>query len=141
MRHGLVSNLTTAALAAHILLGCCWHHAHAGARQSASGEISCDAAESLDAILLLEQHARGQDLRNSTCHDNGNCFCIRCVFAHSKHGSTTLGSIAPCRDIANWDSAMAILSMADLTPRWDAFLTVGRGNPLRLHLMHQVLLL
>jgi hypothetical protein len=57
--NGLLSNLVSIALAAHIVLGCCWHHAHAevvgGGCQNGRCVFTAPRPDSTGTTQLMEQ--------------------------------------------------------------------------------------
>jgi hypothetical protein len=135
MPTGFLPHLTAALLAAHTLLGCCWHHAHACGRECepASSVHASDAPEADDA------HRCGADNSQSGQHRGLNeCRGSSCVFLRTSECELD-GDQFDLPALACLDAGGSPLcAAAVLQPRFaaDALLP-----PLRLHLAHQVLLL
>jgi hypothetical protein len=65
--HHAISSLVTASLALHMLLGCCWHHAHAEAAECA--EISADHDH--------DEHSPVDHDHSKSCDGEG-CVFVKC---------------------------------------------------------------
>jgi hypothetical protein len=120
----LVSNLACLMLAAHLMLGCCWHHAHA-----------CETACHLDGHSGEADH--DHDRHAPPAEGDDHCQGERCSFlvvAKVRLDSGS-GAASPVGLLAETSSQ----AYADLA--W-LHLSVDRtdsGPPLRLHLLHRVL--
>ncbi len=134
----VISLITVVALLLHVWLGCCGHHLHAGEdSRCASDQHTC--------------HAYGD--HETHCHDEGN---------HSEEGPA---DECPGKSCDESDCAFAMFGKTSLSkawfafgawiaalPRWDVeplqqFSATARiptfafSVPVRVHLLHQVLLI
>jgi len=134
--HSFLSNLTAALLALHTVLGCCWHHAHACTRE-------CGATPSVQASdCRQDRHVDGHGpgcSENHGHHGLHECQGSTCVYlgptklkSHESTAQPTLPAAA-CVSCGGPSTAAAekrpFFAAGDLTA------------PLRLHLVHHVLLL
>ena len=138
--HSLVGNLTSALLAAHLVLGCCWHHAH-------GCEPACHDKETTHQMAAAchadDEHASAQD-RSCDCadhdsrpHEGHQCDALDCsavLTPHAKVSHTLVGPLDGLPVGARSDSAYA----HDRCRRASQALVVG---PLRPHLVLSVLLI
>jgi hypothetical protein len=133
--HGLFSHIAAALLAIHTVLGCCWHHSHACAQECKSVTIeSASAHAGHDA-----EHGPATD--SQPCHNHAPNACQggTCVFVRTAEGGP--GGV-PKADLVSH----VFLAADDALPQTPAvqrpLLADGDLLPsLRLHLVHQVLLL
>jgi hypothetical protein len=132
---GLFAHLTVAMLAAHTVLGCCWHHAH-------------ECGQSHDSLSLLgwqhHEESPHQDVGGcSRCSDHSpapdGCRAVRCDFVARK---------APPGPFSGAFAPPAVLTLPEAGPaslRMCAAQQVGANgadlSPIRLHLLLQVLLI
>jgi hypothetical protein len=141
MLHGIAPNLTAVALLVHAVLGCCWHHAHC-----CPHSLSC----ATDANLSGDGAAFEQGE-----HD---CCCSRALAADDHHGGDGCQGV-PCRFVSvpsqtapiappakGHDVAASVTAVAAGEPAgalWGDNLLGATGPcpPLRIHLLHQVLLI
>jgi hypothetical protein len=157
--HILASNLTAVMLAAHALLGCCWHHGH-GSEQM-SGPVAITARISPQPSLISVQCATacsqamyGEDPHVSTA-------CEQAVAQHNcgtQHGERPDCQDGPCLFIGpttqniSPSAAYALQPLVATLPPANLFAssaaiersllaTEALLPPVRLHLAHQVLLL
>ena len=136
--HIVVSNLTAVMLAAHTLLGCCWHHGHrsepmCSAVASAASSGHCEAGDAHGPSPV--QHDCGT--QHGGRHD---CQGSPCMFI----GPTTQ-SISPSA-VCTLQPLVATLPPASLSAGGAAIersllATGALLPPVRLHLAHQVLLI
>jgi hypothetical protein len=136
--HAFLSNATAALLAFHMILGCCWHHAHGRAEERGMNQSS----ESLDSHEChLEDGCCGSNVPadHSGRHDPHECQGNSCSFLSSSNQD---------------DGSSSQPFQAFFTPRVDDQHTpAGAGSeqfffaagellsPVRLHLAHQVMLI
>ena len=131
---GFLPYLTAAMLAAHALLGCCWHHAHA-------------CGQTHDPLALAgwqhnaEAHGDGATgCSDRSSHERDDCRAPRCDFVVSARVNPPALSPAPSL------SAVPTVPGADQASLGNSleqpFGTAGvRLPPVRLHLANQVLLI
>jgi hypothetical protein len=144
--HAILSTLVAATLLAHVLLGCCWHHAH--------GCVICES-EKPDAASPEEaptatccRHDAHQDKYNQDGHDldqhagheqprQGPCKCQIDVAAQCSAHSSGIGRSRVClRPPRGFPVALATGQSVEAVR--------GRSCPAqteplpRLHLMHQI---
>jgi hypothetical protein len=139
--HQLVTSAMTLLLAAHVTLGCCWHHGHAACAR-VGGESSHAADSSVtesDACCSSRQVADHQQYHDCSpwshpCEDG------RCAFT---------GAVRDTADDARADEAIAFawdgathttIGPAATAPRLDAALPTI-FPPIRRHLLLEVLLI
>src|SRR5688572_6312451 len=93
--HFLATSLTVAALIAHALLGCCWHHAHAEALGSATTQAAIKPVVHGDHFHF---HPSSEGDHESTPpdheHDRQGCDDGACTFAAANRTSDVNNSIA-----------------------------------------------
>jgi hypothetical protein len=93
--HFLATSLTVAALIAHALLGCCWHHAHVEAPSSSTTEATIKPVVHGDHVHF---HASSESDHESTPpdheHDRQGCDDGACTFAAANRTSDVNISIA-----------------------------------------------
>jgi hypothetical protein len=97
--HLLATSVTAAALIAHALLGCCWHHAHAEITSSAAALATIKPVVHGDHVHV---HASSQDDHESTPsdhhHDKQGCDDDACTFVAANRASDVSHSIeATCQ--------------------------------------------
>jgi hypothetical protein len=127
----LVSNLACLMLAAHLMLGCCWHHAHAC-------ETACPHA-------CQSGHLNGHSNEADHDHDqhappaegDDHCQGERCSFlvVAKVRLDSGCGAASPVALLAETSSQV----YADLAWLQLAADRTDSGPPLRLHLLHRVL--
>ena len=136
--HIVVSNLTAVMLAAHALLGCCWHHGH-GSEQMGSPV----------AVLASSGHCEAGDAHGPSLaqHDCGtqhgerpNCQGSPCMFIGPATQNISPSAVCALQPL------VATLPPASLSAGGAAIerslLAAGALlPPVRLHLAHQVLLI
>lgn len=162
----LVTYLVAAALTLHMLLGCCWHHAHESAsvcctRESHNG-ASCDAHDEIAELEADHDHhdgdcphdgddlARAEDATHQDSdHEDGH---------HNKPGSQHESCGEKCSFVSasrvnvELDASVVALgafaSVAEVAPanefvvrRLEAWGASDAPPPIRLHLLHQLLLI
>jgi len=134
--HIVVSNLTAVTLAAHTLLGCCWHHGHRSEQmRSPAAALSgcCEAGDAHGPSPARRdcgtQHGGRHDCQGSPCMFIGPAtqnvspspaWALQPLVATLPPASLSAGSAAIER---------SLLATGALLP------------PVRLHLAHQVLLI
>ena len=136
--HPIFSSLFAAALLGHALLGCCWHHAYRCVR------CETTAAEVSPAMACCRHHAdehqRTDQVPAGPCKCHFEC-CGPCTYLPTpkapteKHGSDSpIGIVPPSSALtAHLDAASAVGQFAG---------SPGHAEPpLRLHLLHQILLI
>jgi hypothetical protein len=135
MMRSFLSHLMAGLLAMHAVLGCCWHHGHACGR-----ECTRTVLESADAHADHDADSCGST-DSKPCQNHGPHACQKgqCVFLRTVENGAgvsldlnlpSLGCAASCDVSSQAPVAVRPLFAADaLLP------------PLRLHLVHQVLLL
>ena len=138
--HRLICNLTSAALLAHVLLGCCWHHGHHCSHQLAAAaevEVShaCGCAES------GHEGTHSQEPVGGCGHGDDGCQGARCMFVSAAPGAAAAAPLVQHRD-----AVLLGLTAVDISPARSLLcgapsLAAGCCRPLRIHLLHQVLLI
>jgi len=119
-----VGYLTLAALVLHMLLGCCWHHAHSWKE--------CAAAEHHD-------HVGGEPHQPTTpSHHQSRCQQGKCVFVRPSHEQFDLAHCDRWPALALPASLAPVVEHSAPRPLLDLS---GPLWPLRRHLMQQVLLI
>jgi hypothetical protein len=135
MSHRLISNLTAALLAMHTVLGCCWHHAHAGPP---------DGEQATSVESPAEHAGHDADCCNrgdsEPGHDRGTHVCQKgsCVFVGT--GKVRLNA-ADGTNLASFVSLAGGWLSSPNSATMPLFAAGALPAPLRLHLTHQVLLL
>ena len=133
---GFSCHLTAAVLLTHALLGCCWHHAHAcgdaNDRLAVAGwQHQCDAEEDASAGSPDRLHHR---------HDRDDCRGTRCSFLATAKSSA--GIAPPGCHVSVAFALPASNPTVSAGPGEDRLSLVGLSLlPVRLHLLHQVLLI
>ncbi len=133
---GLLSHLASVALLLHMLLGCCWHHAHSCQHRlsmTPGGQRGDDCDEGATGAHGLPA---GQDH-----HGSDRCQGSPCVF-------TAVERFTPATQAQFLDIAVAVAPAAETGTTLVAMFAspaspdlAGPCPPLRLHLVNQVLLL
>jgi hypothetical protein len=126
MLRRLTQYFTLGALLTHLLLGCCWHHAHGCATQLASADH--------------DDHPCGSHEQPGTRHhDQHLCQQAKCVFIRSTHGELT---VTPR---CSWPAPALTTPGVDLTggrfPGPSFLPACAAVRTLRVHLVHQILLI
>jgi hypothetical protein len=122
---------------AHAVLGCCWHHVHA-----------CGEAHDHLALAGWEHHWAGDDHPSAGCadcshrgHGRDDCRGVKCSFvvgAKEKPGARLAVSSFSSAPTAPAADGLA----GDARREEHLFFGAGSGLlPVRLHLLHQVLLI
>lgn len=131
--HAILSSLTAAVLFIHTVFGCCWHHAHAGLQNTGSVAVSEHAC--------CKHHQHDGDSKQPT--KPVKC-CIECEGTCSYVLPDKVQIEAP-RSIASFDLVATLPQLADAQIASATWSHVGDSPhgalpPLRLHLLHQLLL-
>lgn len=126
----LIRAIVASLLLAHSILGCCWHHAHECMESLASGSLSVD----------------------ELAHRQGGAYGERCD--HSDHQHQCLGNrcVFVRGDVSRISASMVTMTWAfgpELPPTsaiealasWRILHERVATVPLRVHLLHQVLLI
>jgi hypothetical protein len=140
--HGFFANVTATLLAMHTVLGCCWHHVHACACERDNGLLALRVTN-IGSLDRCEAHRA--DTHDDGCsshhghHGRHECQGNTCVFlGPTKSGPNfpTLRFVPPpvacvscVAPVAYDGQSRPLLAIDALSP------------PLRLHLLHRVLLL
>ena len=148
MLHSVVSNVTSVALLAHVLLGCCRHHGHVCPQQlvEQSAEQLARAAALDVAAAACGTEASEDDLLCSAepfCehrHADDSCQGGRCVFVPVPPGSAAAIWLVQYADAAPLGTAVVAASAA-WSPCGELSVAAACCPPLRIHLLHQVLLI
>lgn len=133
---GLCSHLTVAVLLAHAMLGCCWHHAHA------CGETHDHLAMSgwQHPSKGNDHHPAGGPDRAHHGHGRDDCHGAKCSFVISAKDGADSSLFASCLFcVLTLPPADRVSVGGVLEPQFPA-----AGSlllPVRLHLLHQVLLI
>jgi hypothetical protein len=140
--HGFLSNLTAALLATHTVLGCCWHHAHA-CTPDCDNVLLTFRVRNVQPLDCGDAHCA--DAHHDGCstshehHGRHTCQGSTCVFVGTtKAGPTnsTFRAVLPIVASVALDSPTSDAPLPWPLPAIEALLP-----PLRLHLLHHVLLL
>ena len=133
-----VSHLTIVLLAAHSVLGCCWHHKHAGQHESVQS-VAPEVCDDCRHVALAESGPGTSAPSDRPHQEPAPCKTPRCVFVPSKPlraPTSSIDRLPPppfaqtfCR---TWPAELQGLSVDD---------TPAQVRPsLRIHLMKQVLM-
>lgn len=138
LMNGLLSNLLAGLLFIHAVLGCCWHHAHA----RSAGPAPLSAVGGLP-LKCCHGHRHGDSKPERS---NGNCPCEMECSGTCQFVSTKKVEVEP----PSWRPNPFLADSVPLAGAQFAFLADGgerlkeRIAPrevLRLHLLHQILLI
>jgi hypothetical protein len=132
---GFLGHLTAAMLAAHTMLGCCWHHAHA-----------CGQTHDPLAPVGWQHHEEPHHVGAGGCFDPSaqargreDCRAVRCDFGVAKASPHAM-SVAPAQPgVVTMPGADAALLRR--SSEQHAGTSKAELLPVRLHLLHQVLLI
>ena len=133
--HAAMSNVMVAIMLLHAVLGCCWHHSHAGEGGSDSPQRQASRAEN-----PRHDHGRGWGPAGPHQDENGFCHEEKCVFVRPSQDDQDTDAASVCVDsITPSTSGAAHLSPAlAWAVRIDA---PSHHLPVRSHLAKQVLLI
>jgi hypothetical protein len=137
----LVSKLTVIALAAHLLVGCCWHHAHAcghGRAWGGSGDVA--TADRHEDHCGHEGHCADEPAGPDR-HGRDDCEGGRCVFTSDRSTRASGASAAQFRQAPPDALTVRDGLPAESNLRATALAVPGYRPPLPAHLLLQVLLL
>ena len=136
--HGFLSNLTTALLALHTVLGCCWHHGH-GCAQA----FSCTPTVESPEVREGDLSSRAVKFPGATAHQHHGpheCHGGRCTFLDptkpNPHELPLQLHVSPAASRLGGE-----LSLSDPVGRREFFACDALLPSLRLHLSHRVLLI
>ena len=138
--HRLICNLISAALLAHVLLGCCWHHGHHGSQQSAAA-AEVEASHDCCCAESGQEGTHSQEPVGGCGHGDDGCQGARCVFVSARPGAAAAAPLVQHRDATPVAPTAADISAAHSPLCWAPSPAAGCCRPLRIHLMHQVLLI
>ena len=136
--HILASNLTAVMLAAHALLGCCWHHGHRSEQMhspvaSVASSSHCEAGDA-DGSSPAQHDCGTQHGERSDCQ-GGPCLFIGPATQNISPSATyALQPLVATLPPASLSASSAAIERSLLAN--EALLP-----PVRLHLAHQVLLI
>jgi hypothetical protein len=130
---GLIRILTSVVFAAHIILGCCSHHAHAGDCQERSFPVQGTTAP---YSQCPDNHGNGGDQSQHGSHD---CQGTKCsvVSARSEVGN----SFVQLSQMIAAPSFQSFSSLLGIANEQNSIATVRLLSPISLHLTNQVLLI
>lgn len=137
----LVSNLTAALLLVHALVGCCRHHEH---DHTASGHI--EAVESLAATCCHDGdsfcvHDEEPAPAPSPCNCKLECMAL-CIYLPPEKYVVDAGDLLLSFDILPIGDACTGIEAAAASRCGDCKTTYWAWEPpLRLHLLHQIILI
>jgi hypothetical protein len=134
MMHGLLANVTSALLALHTVLGCCWHHAHCCTEGCAAESVAL--SDSCKPDLAHGDNAAP----NHGHHGRHDCRGNACVFL----GQTKTNSHKSALEFALPPAMFAPYaepSACDIVGAQFCFASDALLPPLRLHLVCRVLLI
>jgi len=128
----LISGFTAFALAAHMVLGCCWHHVH-----TCNGEdpLQSPCSEDHAHRLMSDGYTYEEHQPNDVCN-LGRCVVILGIssYAPATFSTVSSGEAVPTACV---DGGMSVQPRS----RGACPLAGNAALPVRAHLMHQVLLL
>jgi hypothetical protein len=138
--HGLISSITVASLVAHLILGCCRHHAH---DESCQADPASHATSTANLDSTWAEPCCGSVLRTHGLDHPVHPLCQdgRCVFLprlSDRHASAVELSVPASP--ARLASAPALPDALSAPSRFPAVLALA-PRPIRAHLRFQVLLL
>lgn len=136
--HVLVSNLVAASLLLHAVFGCCWHHRH--------DTSCCDNSPVAQAVEACCQHHRGDECNDkhslpspAPCQGGPHCLGDCNYLAVQKSHLDQVQFDVPL-DFAIPNSPFFDVRFAT-AHGCDRLYELDTGPPLRLHLVHQILLI
>ncbi len=135
----LAANLTSAALLAHALLGCCWHHQHAGS-QAPACSVAAEGRQAHGPCSHADSHtcdSPGEDHEGPVGCDDGRCMFVA---AAPQRAAPTLKA-APIDLGLDVATCVDDVLPAELPAGSAVLADVAHGPPLPRHLLHEVLLL
>ena len=130
-----VSNLTAAMLLIHSLIGCCWHHGHACAERQETVAIHADCCHDHDGESHDDNEAPARH-HNCELKCQGVCTYLptQKIVIDAQQLLNSIDYVAVVLATANSYSASA-------ASFWErSRVTRASKPPLRLHLLHQVIL-
>ena len=128
------SSLVSASLLIHAVLGCCWHHAHAGELLS-SESVAGEPRDCCHHGAAPAEHPSP-----SPCNDGPHCEGI-CTYLPAPKSLIDMSQFLALSDFAAILSVASDLPLSAM-PAVERFVDPrGFKPPLRLHLLHQHLLI
>jgi hypothetical protein len=139
---GVVSNLAVLSLLAHMVLGCCWHHAHASRQDPTSSAPVADLSGGHDhPDSLPRQRASHPEAAGGEHDGRHGCSGNRCVGLVDLPTRTLTPSARQSLELpAACQAFHCGPAVPEATPAKAGPLT-GRCLSVRIHLLHQVLLI
>lgn len=130
----ILSHLVALLLSAHMLLGCCWHHAHACSPACGTAAKHCTHGDCDDDGDDHCQHAPGSQPSH---HPTDACSGERCSFVASPK-TATVGPSLDSPSLGPWSLVSLEVPSADVTSAWHRA-CLSPAPPERLHLVYRVL--
>jgi hypothetical protein len=133
-----VSNLTAAMLVVHALVGCCRHHDHLF--------VGCDSTERSDSLVADCCHADRAPAGHSEERPFAPCDCkleckALCISLPPEKSLLDAGESVPCIDVVAVASARGSIFSSTAHAYRGATRDIHASPPLRLHLLHQIILI
>jgi hypothetical protein len=131
--HTLMTIVSAATVAVHSLIGCCLHHAHISAEADSHAALAVFAACSAEGSV--ESAAPSPD---TPCPEHSHRHSL-CSFLSPQKGAADGNSLDGSFDFAAMGGTIIDLRLAPRLRRQVAL--APEPEPLRLHLLHQILLI
>jgi hypothetical protein len=138
---GLLSHIAGVVLLLHMLLGCCWHHAHACHHRLLPAPVSPQGDDCDQWAIGGPHHSNGHGSPGDDHHGSDHCQGSWCVFTAGER--LTAVSLAVLQETAITVAPTGHMGTAvtAAVPGPGFSNLAGPCPPLRLHLVNQVLLL
>ncbi len=131
----MTSILTAVALVAHVLGGCCWHHEHS-CREPSTGITLTTMVQVVTHACECPHHPEAEEPA-APIHDKGQCDEGRCVTAFRDSGSERCSQDSLPVMVTEVNPTLGrIESCGVAAPAQHGFTL-----PLRIHLLHQIMLI
>ena len=136
--HAVLSSLVASSLLMHAVLGCCWHHGHASSccDQSQSAQVAQNCCHHHDDVGCDDDH---DEPAPTPCKGGPHCHGVCNYLPVQKT------QLDPVQLAAPLDFAVAVLHSSDAhfvaAHGFEHLYELDTGPPLRLHLLHQILLI
>ena len=126
----LLRAIVASLLLAHSILGCCWHHAHECMGSLAAGSLSLDE--------LAHRHSGADGERCDHSDHQHQCLGDRCVYVR---GDVSRISDSTATIASVFSPELPPTSADEALTSWRISHERVAAVPLRVHLLHQVLLI
>jgi hypothetical protein len=134
--NAIAATLMSTCLLAHALLGCCWHHEHACITHGTAAHDAAAHESVAHADGSCDHHNCPGDQR-APCDCRLECGAV-CVFVQLQ--KTIVDGSPTASDVVAIDPALRD-NRSETRLSWELATSAGHSPPLRLHLLHQILLI